>query len=78
MSMDASLNEKITQTRGKRLSTIPESAQSVFQRSWAKKASPRQAIKAQCLECMGFDRKGIAGCTSYACSLWEYRPFQNK
>lgn len=71
-----SLSERIAAKRAGRLATTPESARKLFVASWAGKCSPRQAIKAQCLECQGFDRQGIAGCTGWACSLWFFRPFQ--
>jgi len=37
---------------------------------------PRQAIKAQCLHCTGYDREGITHCTGYSCPLWAFRPYQ--
>lgn len=74
----ASLSEKIAAKRAGRLATTPESAKSLFVASWAGKCSPRQAIKGQCLECQGFDRAAISGCTSWACALWTFRPFQQK
>lgn len=78
ISTDGSLSERIALQRARRLETTPHTCKNVFVRSWARKASPRQAIKAQCLECQGFDRDAITGCSSFACSLWEYRPFQPK
>lgn len=39
-------------------------------------ASPRSAIKAQCLICVGYDRDAITHCTGYSCPLWAYRPYQ--
>lgn len=35
-----------------------------------------QAIKAMCLECMGWYMKEVAACTSVACPLHRFRPFQ--
>lgn len=40
-------------------------------------ASPRQAIKARCYQCVGFIRSEIVNCSAQACALWKYRPFQN-
>lgn len=40
--------------------------------------SPRQAIKAQCLSCVGFDRQSITHCTGYSCPLWAFRPYQKE
>ena len=39
-------------------------------------ASPRSAIKAQCLNCVGYNREDITHCTGYSCPLWAYRPYQ--
>ena len=42
----------------------------------AGRASPRAAIKAQCMECVGWVRSEVAACTALACPLWGYRPFK--
>jgi hypothetical protein len=72
----ASLGEKIAAKRSGRLATTPESAKGHFVAAWAGKCSPRRAIKAQCLKCVGFDRQAIKDCTGWACPLWAFRPFQ--
>ena len=72
----ASLERKTEQKRASRLATTPESVKGHFVAAWAEKCSPRRAIKAQCLECQGFDRDATTGCTSFACALWNFRPFQ--
>jgi hypothetical protein len=38
--------------------------------------SPRQAIKAQCLDCTGLDRQAVSYCRARVCPLWRYRPYQ--
>jgi hypothetical protein len=38
--------------------------------------SPRQAIKAQCLDCQGLDRQAVADCGTRRCPLWHFRPYQ--
>ena len=40
--------------------------------------SIRAAVTAQCLECMGWDRAEVTRCSSPACSLFSYRPYQGK
>ena len=42
--------------------------------------SMRAAIKAFCCECMGWEdyHRGIRDCTSPACPLFPYRPFQGE
>jgi hypothetical protein len=55
----------------------PESAKNALTRAFSGSASPRAAIKAQCLVCVGYDRASIKNCTGYSCPLWKYRPFQD-
>jgi len=75
-SPTASLSAFIAQKRAGRLETTPDRYKGHFVASWSPKCPPRRAIKAFCLECQGFDKEGIIGCTSYACPLWRFRPFQ--
>ena len=51
-------------------------SKNVLSRSFSGRASPRQAIKAMCLTCVGYERKAIENCTGWSCPLWEYRPFK--
>jgi hypothetical protein len=48
----------------------------LLKRAYEGDCSPRQAIKAQCLSCAGFDREAITHCTGYSCPLWGFRPYQ--
>jgi hypothetical protein len=57
-------------------SAVPPSARRSVARAFAGSASPRQAIKAKCLDCCGYDRAEVAGCTVIVCPLHSYRPFQ--
>jgi len=74
--MSPEIEVKATAKRAARLESAPISTQGLLARCWAGKASPRSAIKAFCLECVGFDRSAVAECTAYACPLWRYRPYQ--
>ena len=56
--------------------TAPDSAQGALSRAFSGDASPRAAIKAMCLSCLGYDRAAITNCTGFSCPLWMYRPFQ--
>ena len=58
------------------LTDTPMSAQNTLTRAFSGSASPRAAIKAMCLVCLGYDRESIKNCTGYSCPLWEYRPFR--
>jgi hypothetical protein len=59
------------------LEHVGEKSRGIVERAFAGKASPRQAIKAKCLECSGFDRAEVAACSVVLCPLHPYRPFQN-
>lgn len=52
------------------------SAQGIVTRSFEKTASPRQAIKAMCLTCTGFNREEITECPVTLCPLHAYRAYQ--
>ena len=39
------------------------------------KASPRNAIKAFCIECMGYIRSEVTKCETIDCPLNLYRPY---
>ena len=60
----------------KMVSQAPESAKGALREAFSGSASPRKAIKAMCLACVGFDRSAVKNCTGYSCPLWRYRPFQ--
>lgn len=57
---------------------IPKLYQGGYERAVCGKASPRQAIKLQCLECVGYERDEITRCTDTGCALYHYRPFQGR
>ena len=44
----------------------------------AGKASPKNAIKAFCLECQGWCRAEVAKCSTIECPLNLYRPYQKE
>ncbi len=39
-------------------------------------ASPRNAIKAFCIECMGYAKREVTNCDSIECPLNLYRPYR--
>lgn len=59
------------------MENAPATAKEALRRAFSGSGSPRAAIKAQCLVCVGFDRNEIKNCTGYSCPLWAYRPFQS-
>lgn len=72
--MRVSLRDDLT---AKRISEAPASVQKSLARAFSGAASPRAAIKAHCLTCVGFNRSAVENCTGWSCPLWAYRPFQS-
>lgn len=58
--------------RVKRLAQIPARQRPIFVRAWTGN-SRKAAMRAFCLECMGFESAGVNGCTAPACPLYPYR-----
>ena len=60
-----------------RIEEAPPSVRKLLSGAFSGAGSPRQAIKAHCLVCVGYERSQIKNCTGYSCALWAYRPFQS-
>ena len=48
----------------------------LLQRVYACQTSPRECIKAFCLECNGYEEAAIRDCSAPACALYRFRPYQ--
>jgi len=59
-----------------RIAQVPQLYQALYKRVIQGKGSPREAIQAQCLECVCWQRKEVTLCTDNACPLYPYRPYQ--
>jgi len=60
-------------------SVVPLKYQGLFQRvKESNSKSKADAIKAFCLECVGFKYKRVTTCTSPSCALFKVRPYQNR
>jgi hypothetical protein len=59
------------------IAEAPESSKNTLTRALCGNASPRGAIKAFCLQCVGFVRSDVKNCTARACALHAYRPYQD-
>ena len=80
-SNTATYDRQMTFKQAQMLKAISEDSPSklrLFERVYAGKCSMREAIKAHCLECMGFDIAAIRDCTSDQCGLFNRRPYQTK
>ena len=58
------------------IARTPALSQQIVARALHGSSSPRQAIKARCLQCSNFQREEIAHCSVVTCALWQYRPYQ--
>jgi len=74
-TMKTNLEEKRKAAIEKRLSIIPKPYKKTYEKAVARK-SMKAAIKAQCLECVGWEKSEVRNCTALACPLWAYRPYQ--
>ena len=61
----------------RRKSDVPVLYRGLYERVAAGEASHREAIKAQCLECVCWQRREVTRCTALACPLYLYRPYQD-
>lgn len=59
-----------------RLEQMPPKCRRTYQR--AVNGSKAAAIKAQCLECVGWVRAEVTGCTDVGCPLYAVRPFRKR
>jgi hypothetical protein len=67
---------ELTERQLKKLETIPMSYQNVFRNAF--KGNRPAAVKANCLECMGYVRGDVHLCTTETCPMHKLRPYQNK
>ena len=59
-------------SREKRLADVPVKYRKLYQRAWSG-SSRKAAIRAQCLECVGWLPREVKLCTAPACPLYKYR-----
>lgn len=64
--------------RAEYLAAIPSKYRTNHTKALEGACSPRQAIKAQCLVCCGFQTAEVAECATWRCPLHAYRPYQRK
>ena len=62
--------------RADEVRNTPAKARTLVSRALSGAISPRQAIKARCLQCCNYDRDEIRHCSAYGCVLHAYRPYQ--
>jgi len=59
---------------------IPKVYRGTYERAACGRASPRQAIKAFCQSCVGYENvaEEIRQCTDAECPLYAYRPYRGR
>lgn len=68
----STIPQPVIDARAGRYSTIPPHLRGLYRRAWGDK-SRKSAIRAMCVECMGYARADVERCTSLACPLYGYR-----
>ena len=61
-----------TSAREKRLADVPLKYRGLFWRAWQGQ-SRKSAVRAFCLECVGWSQTEVQICTARACPLFEFR-----
>lgn len=59
------------------LGTVPQKYRALVAKAVEGATSPRQAIKAKCLDCCHFQRAEVRACAVSTCPLHAYRPYQD-
>jgi hypothetical protein len=59
----------------KRMAQIPKIHQAVYKSAVSGK-SRKNAVKAQCLECVCWQKEEVRLCTDLGCPLYAYRPYK--
>lgn len=57
---------------------IPIRYRGAWLKAQANSITPRQAIKAKCQSCVGYEEvtDRVANCSTFSCPIWSYRPYQ--
>jgi hypothetical protein len=71
---DAGIGAKMKQQAKVRLEQMNASGRATYARVILGVASPRDRIKCFCVECMGYEKFEVAGCTDHGCPLYGERP----
>ena len=59
-----------------RLKSMPERFRKQYLTVISTAGGPKQAIRAFCLECVGWSASEVRNCQGFACPLYMHRPFK--
>ena len=68
--------KQLDKSRAKRRADTPKKYRKLYDSCMAGTASPRNAIRMQCLECWAWVQTETAKCDNVCCPLYRYRPYQ--
>lgn len=57
---------------------VPESYKRIVAKCFAGKGTPKELMKANCMICIGFERKEVAACTAQLCVFHTSRPWKKE
>ena len=77
ISADPALDSLLHPQAQKKLKSMPEHCRNTYRLAMTGKRR-NAAIKSACVECMGYNRAEVPGCTSHGCALYPYRPGANR
>lgn len=67
----------VADRRAEYLGTVPARYRALVGKAAEGATSPRQAIKAKCLDCCHFQRAEVRLCGVLTCPLHAFRPYQS-
>ena len=65
-------SEPVIEGRKKHLTNVPRKYRGLYGRAW-RRSSRKAAVRAKCLECVGWLPTEVEACTSPNCPLFRYR-----
>ena len=68
----AGLSKAVIEGRKRHLDNVPRKHRRLYRRAW-RENSRKAAVRAKCLECMGWRPNDVRMCTSPNCPLFEHR-----
>lgn len=66
---------RVAEARRRRLAHVPAKYRKLYESAYTGR-SRKAAMRAFCLECVGWSEAEVRLCTAPACPLWPYRPSQ--
>jgi hypothetical protein len=75
--MNQTISPQLQAIIDRRSPNVPIQHRPLYLKVLTGKPTRTDAVKAFCLECVGWAKKEVANCSSIACPLHSFRPFQS-